>query len=144
MLGFAGLPLTGGFFAKFYAFAAAYETGWWWLMLVGVAATVVSLYYYLAVIRALYMRSPVELQFAAAGGSPPRELMLSSAVLGTLAVTVGTFFFVQPVIDWAQDAAGVPPALAVRARQPGSVPGTERRAGERVNFVTSYERAGSG
>ena len=105
MLGFAGLPLTGGFFAKFYAFAAAYETGWWWLMLVGVAATVVSLYYYLAVIRALYMRSPVELQFAAAGGSPPRELMLQTAVLGTLVVTVGTFFFVQPVIDWAQDAA---------------------------------------
>jgi NADH-quinone oxidoreductase subunit N len=27
MLGFAGLPLTGGFFAKFYAFAAAYQTG---------------------------------------------------------------------------------------------------------------------
>jgi NADH-quinone oxidoreductase subunit N len=109
MLGFAGLPLTGGFFAKFYAFAAAYETGWWWLMLVGVAATVVSLYYYLAVIRALYMRSPVELQFAAAGGSPPRELMLETAVLGTLIVTVGTFFFVQPVIDWAQDAASALP-----------------------------------
>ncbi len=105
MLGFAGLPLTGGFFAKFYAFAAAYDTGWWWLMLVGVAATVVSLYYYLAVIRALYMRSPVELQFAAAGGSPPRDALLHAAVFGSLTVTIATFFLVQPVIDWAQDAA---------------------------------------
>jgi hypothetical protein len=50
------------------------------------------------------MRSPAELQFAAVGGSPPRELMLETAVLGTLVVTVGTFFFVQPVIDRAQDA----------------------------------------
>src|SRR4051794_2154106 len=105
MLGFAGLPLTGGFFAKFYAFAAAYDTGWWWLMLVGVAATVVSLYYYLAVIRAFYMRSPVELQFAAAGGSPPRDALLHAAVFGSLAITIATFFLVQPVIDWAQDAA---------------------------------------
>jgi NADH-quinone oxidoreductase subunit N len=107
MLGFAGLPLTGGFFAKFYAFAAAYQTGWWWLMLVGVAATVVSLYYYLAVIRSMYMRSPAELQFgaAAAGGSPPRDWLLQSAVLGALAFTVGSFFFVQPIIDVARDAA---------------------------------------
>jgi NADH-quinone oxidoreductase subunit N len=105
MLGFAGLPLTGGFFAKFYAFAAAYQTGWWWLMLVGVAATVVSLYYYLAVIRSMYMRSPAELQFVAVGGSPPRDLLLHASVVGALAFTVGSFFFVQPIIDVARDAA---------------------------------------
>ena len=109
MLGFAGLPLTGGFFAKFYVFAAAYDTGWWWLMLVGVAATVISLYYYLAVIRAMYMRSAAELQFAAAGGSPPRELLLQGSVLGSVVVTVASFFFVQPIIDVARDAASALP-----------------------------------
>jgi NADH-quinone oxidoreductase subunit N len=105
MLGFAGLPLTGGFFAKFYVFAAAYETGWWWLMIVGVVATVISLYYYLAVIRSMYMRSAAELQFAGVGGSPPRDWLLQGSVLGALGVTVASFFFVQPIIDVARDAA---------------------------------------
>ena len=41
MLGFMGLPLTGGFVGKFYVFSAAYEAGWTWLVIVGVAATAV-------------------------------------------------------------------------------------------------------
>jgi NADH-quinone oxidoreductase subunit N len=109
MLGFAGFPLTGGFFGKFYVFAAAYDAGWAWLMIVGVAATVLSLYYYLAVIRAMFMRPSAELQFLPAGGSPPPERMLSVAVAGALAVTVGSFFAVQPIIDLARDAAGTLP-----------------------------------
>jgi NADH-quinone oxidoreductase subunit N len=106
MLGFAGFPLTGGFFGKFYVFAAAYDAGWAWLMIVGVAATVLSLYYYLAVIRAMFMRPSAELQFLPAGGSPPPERLLSAAVAAALAVTVGSFFAVQPIIDLARDAAG--------------------------------------
>ena len=73
MLGFAGLPLTGGFVGKFYVFSAAYDRGWIWLVIVGVIATAVSLYYYLAVIRAMYMRPAAELQLAPAAGQPPRE-----------------------------------------------------------------------
>jgi NADH-quinone oxidoreductase subunit N len=109
MLGFAGFPLTGGFFGKFYVFAAAYDAGWAWLMIVGVAATLVSLYYYLAVIRAMFMRPSAELQFLPAGGSPPSERMLSAAVAGALAVTVGSFFAVQPIIDLARDSAATLP-----------------------------------
>jgi NADH-quinone oxidoreductase subunit N len=105
MLGFAGLPLTGGFVGKFYAFSAAYEAGWTWLVIVGVAATAVSVYYYLAVVRALYMRSAIELRAAPAGGSPPREGLLQAAVVACLGVTVASFFAVQPLIDLAKDAA---------------------------------------
>jgi NADH-quinone oxidoreductase subunit N len=105
MLGFAGFPLTGGFFGKFYVFAAAYDAGWAWLMIVGVVATVVSLYYYLAVIRAMFMRPSAELQFLPAGGSPPPERMLTVAVAAALGVTIGSFFAVQPIIDLARDAA---------------------------------------
>jgi NADH-quinone oxidoreductase subunit N len=104
MLAFAGLPLTGGFVGKFYVFAAAYESGWWWLILAGVIATAISLYYYLAVIRSLYMRMP-EVQLAPAGGSPPREAVLQTAVVACMAVTVGAFFAVQPLIDVAEKAA---------------------------------------
>jgi NADH-quinone oxidoreductase subunit N len=105
MLGFAGLPPTGGFLGKFYVFSAAYEAGWTWLIIVGVAATAVSVYYYLAVVRALYMRSTIELRPAPAGGSPPRELMLQASVVVCLGVTIATFFVVQPLIDLAKDAA---------------------------------------
>jgi NADH-quinone oxidoreductase subunit N len=105
MLGFAGFPLTGGFVGKFYVFAAAWDRGWTWLIIVGVAATAVSLYYYLAVVRAIYMRPEAELQLSPAGGSPPREILLSSSVATCLAVTVASFFAVEPLIDLAKDAA---------------------------------------
>ncbi|HEV2712715.1 MAG TPA: NADH-quinone oxidoreductase subunit N [Gaiellaceae bacterium] len=104
MLAFAGLPLTGGFVGKFYVFAAAYDAGWWWLVLAGVIGTAISLYYYLAVVRALYMRMP-DIQLAPAGGSPPREALLQTAVFACMAVTVGSFFAVQPLIDLAEKAA---------------------------------------
>jgi len=107
MLGFAGLPLTGGFVGKFYVFAAAYRHGWIWLVIVGVVATAVSLYYYLGVIRSLYMRPAEELQLApVVGGSPPPERVLQAAVAAALVVTVGSFFAVQPLIDGAKHAAG--------------------------------------
>jgi NADH-quinone oxidoreductase subunit N len=105
MLGFAGFPLTGGFVGKFYVFAAAYERDWIWLMIVGVAATLVSLYYYLGVVRAMYFRSPVELQLMPAGGSPPREATLQVGVALAVVVTVGSFFAVQPLIEIAKKAA---------------------------------------
>ena len=64
LFGFAGLPLGGGFVAKFYVLSAAYQHGWTWLVIVGVVATLVSLYYYLAVVRAMYMRPSAELRLA--------------------------------------------------------------------------------
>jgi NADH-quinone oxidoreductase subunit N len=109
MLGFAGFPLTGGFVGKFYVFSAAYDRGWTWLVIVGVAATLVSLYYYLAVIRAMYMRPAAELGLSPIGGSPPREILLSSSVFAAMAINVGAFFAVQPLVDLAKNAAeGLP------------------------------------
>jgi NADH-quinone oxidoreductase subunit N len=107
MFGFAGLPLGGGFVGKFYVFAAAYDHGWIWLVIVGVIATLVSLYYYLGIVRAMYMRPSAELQVApVAGGSPPREALLQVSVAMALAVSVGSLFAVQPLIDLARHAAG--------------------------------------
>jgi NADH-quinone oxidoreductase subunit N len=105
MLSFAGLPPTGGFVGKFFVLSSAYERGWTWLVIVGVIGTLISLYYYLAVIRALYMRSPLEMQLAPSGGSPPREVLLGSSVFVSMAVVVGSFFAVQPLIDMAGKAA---------------------------------------
>jgi NADH-quinone oxidoreductase subunit N len=108
MLGFAGLPPTGGFLGKFYVFSAAYDHGWLWLVIVGIAATAVSLYYYLAVIRALYMRPSAELQLAV-GGQPPRDALLQLGVVACLVVAVGSFFGVQPLVDLAKHAVAALP-----------------------------------
>ena len=105
MLGFIGFPLTGGFVAKFYVFAAAYERGWWWMVVIGVVASMVSAAYYLGVVRAMFMRESAELQLAPAGGSPPRDWALRTAVVVCLAVTVLSFFAVEPLIEVAELAA---------------------------------------
>jgi NADH-quinone oxidoreductase subunit N len=110
MLSMAGFPLTGGFLGKLFVFSAIYEAGWWWLVVVGVLATALSLAYYLNVVRALYMRSgEVRGDVVAAGGSPPRDLLLEAAVGAGLVVTIGSFFFVQPLVDLASDAAAALP-----------------------------------
>ena len=106
MLSMAGFPLTGGFLGKLFVFSAIYEAGWWWLVVIGVLATALSLAYYLNVVRALYMRSgEVRGDVVAAGGSPPRDSLLDAAVAAGLVVTIGSFFFVQPLVDLASDAA---------------------------------------
>jgi NADH-quinone oxidoreductase subunit N len=107
MLGFMGMPLTGGLIGKFYVFAAAYESDLWWLIVAGVIATAISLYYYLGVVRALYLRPAAEpgMRPVVAGGSPPRDPLLHAGVALCVAVTVGSFFFVQPLIELASDAA---------------------------------------
>jgi NADH-quinone oxidoreductase subunit N len=115
MFGFAGLPLGGGFVGKFYVFAAAYRHGWVWLVIVGVLATLVSLYYYLGIVRAMYMRPSEELQVqpggtvAVSGGAPAAEKLLHVAVGAALAVSVGSLFAVQPLIDLARHAASALP-----------------------------------
>jgi NADH-quinone oxidoreductase subunit N len=105
MLGMLGFPLTGGFIGKFYVFAAAYEHGFWWLIVAGVVATMISAYYYLGIVRAMYFRESAELHLAPAGGSPPYDPLLTTAVVISLVVTVGSFFAVQPLIDVAESAA---------------------------------------
>jgi NADH-quinone oxidoreductase subunit N len=108
MLSMAGFPLTGGFLGKLFVFSAIYEAGWWWLVVIGVLATALSLAYYLNVVRSLYMRAgdaPAAGAVLAAGGSPPRDLLLDVTLGATLAVTIGSFFFVQPLVDLASDAA---------------------------------------
>ena len=45
----------------------------------------------------------------AAGGSPRRDLLLDAAVGAAVVVTIGSFFFVQPLVDMARDAAAALP-----------------------------------
>jgi NADH-quinone oxidoreductase subunit N len=106
---FIGLPPGGLFTGKLYAFAAAVDRDWIWLVIAGVVATAISVYYYLAIIRALYMRSEAELQLAPAGGAPPRDVALSISVALSLGVVFASFVLVEPLIDLAEKAVRAVP-----------------------------------
>ena len=57
MLSFTGMPLTLGFWGKFYLFRTVVEGGYVGLALVGLITSVVSAYYYLRVIVVMFMKS---------------------------------------------------------------------------------------
>ena len=77
MISLAGIPPTGGFFAKFYVFKLGLEAGYLWVVIVAIIATIVSLYYYFRVIVLMYMREKEEGQLR----TPEKGFSLLPAVL---------------------------------------------------------------
>lgn len=55
MISLAGIPPTGGFFAKFYLFKVGIEAGYLSVVLIAIIATIVSFFYYLRVVMVMYM-----------------------------------------------------------------------------------------
>jgi len=62
LLSLIGIPVTGGFFAKFYVFTAALQANLVGLVIIGVLNSAVGAYYYLRIIVAMYMREAREQQ----------------------------------------------------------------------------------
>lgn len=60
MLSLIGIPITGGFLAKFYVFQAAMQSNLTGLVIIGVINSAIAAYYYLRVIVVMYMREPRE------------------------------------------------------------------------------------
>ena len=57
LLSLAGIPLTAGFFAKYYMLASVVKAGGSvWLVIVAVLFAAVSVYYYFRVIQAMYFK----------------------------------------------------------------------------------------
>jgi NADH-quinone oxidoreductase subunit N len=60
LLSLIGIPITGGFFAKFYVFSAALQANLVGLVIIGVLNSAVASYYYLRLIVVMYMRDARE------------------------------------------------------------------------------------
>ena len=54
------MPLTGGFFGKFYIFRAALDSHLVWLTVLGLLNSAVAAYYYLRLLVVMYMHEPGE------------------------------------------------------------------------------------
>ncbi|MDQ6676095.1 MAG: NADH-quinone oxidoreductase subunit N [Acidobacteriota bacterium] len=58
LLSLIGVPLTGGFFGKFYIFKAALQSNLIWLTVLGLLNSAVAAYYYLRIMVMMYMQEP--------------------------------------------------------------------------------------
>jgi NADH-quinone oxidoreductase subunit N len=85
LLSLAGIPLTGGFFAKYYMLVSVVKTGsYMWLVVVAVLFAAVSVYYYFRLIQAMYFK---EGDAAAEEFSP--SLKVGLVALAALIVVIG-------------------------------------------------------
>lgn len=100
LLSLIGIPMTGGFFAKFYVFSAALKSNIVWLAVIGFLNSAVGAYYYLRIIVAMYMKDA------------RKEVPVSPVPLGlTVALAVSMFatlylgLFPDQVLQYAQHSA---------------------------------------
>jgi NADH-quinone oxidoreductase subunit N len=101
LLSLIGVPLTAGFFGKFYIFKAALDSNLVWLTVLGLLNSAVAAYYYLRVLVVMYMRDPSE----SVEGLPPAGGALKIAVYGSAVATLLLGIVPSIVLDFANRAA---------------------------------------
>jgi NADH-quinone oxidoreductase subunit N len=101
LLSLIGVPLTAGFFGKFYIFRAALQADLVWLTVLGLLTSAVAAYYYLRIIVIMYMQEPAE----ATADLPPLSGGLGATVwisaLGTLVLGI----FPSLILNFAGNSA---------------------------------------
>lgn len=94
LLSLAGIPLTAGFFAKYYMLASVIKSGTYlWLVIAAVLFAAVSVYYYFRVIQAMYFKT----------GEPVTEEINPGFKTGLLilaAIIVLLGIFPQALLNW--------------------------------------------
>src|SRR3989441_1322002 len=98
LLSLLGLPVTAGFFGKFYIFKAAVNSHLLWLAVLMAINSVIGAYYYLRVIVVMYMREPSAEAAALAPVQFPVGVNL--ALLITFAGTILFGVYPNPVINF--------------------------------------------
>ncbi len=81
LLSLAGIPVTGGFLAKFYVVTAGASAGMWALILILVITSVIGLFYYLRVVVTLYKRVPEKAPRAQIHASGASYVLVALAIL---------------------------------------------------------------
>ena len=98
LLSLLGLPVTAGFFGKFYIFKAAVNSHLLWLAVLMAINSVIGAYYYLRVIVVMYMREPSA--EAVALGPVSFPFSVSMVLLITSVATILFGVYPNPVINF--------------------------------------------
>ncbi|OGR44733.1 MAG: hypothetical protein A2X35_05390 [Elusimicrobia bacterium GWA2_61_42] len=99
MFSLAGVPPLAGFFAKFYAFSGAVNSGFTGLVVIAILMSAVSMYYYLKVTVVMYMKPAVGEHTEEAPGVAEAVIFLLAA--GVILAGV----FSRPLLALAADAS---------------------------------------
>ncbi|MFY9908047.1 MAG: NADH-quinone oxidoreductase subunit N [Terriglobales bacterium] len=96
LMSLIGIPITGGFFAKFYVLSAALKSNLVGLAIILVLNSALGAYYYLRIIVLMYMREP-------RSEVPVTGLSLTAALAISVCVVLTLFLGVAPgrVLDYA-------------------------------------------
>jgi len=100
LLSLIGIPMTGGFFAKFYVFSAAMQAHLIGLTLIGVINSAIGAYYYLRIIVVMYMKESRK-------EVPVARVPLGLGVALTICVVTTLYLGLLPdrVLQYAQHSA---------------------------------------
>ncbi len=113
LIALIGIPFTGGFFGKFYAFSAALHSGLIWLGILGLFNSGVAAFYYLRLLTSAYSKPSETLPMESMARVRPALLI---ALLITVAATLMLGIFPGQVLNSAKaGAATLYPAPAVPA-----------------------------
>ncbi|SDS83911.1 NADH dehydrogenase subunit N [Paraoerskovia marina] len=106
LLSLAGIPLTGGFIAKYTSFQAGIASGATWLAVIGVLTSVVAVFFYVRIIVLFYFTTPDE---ESTDHAPVKVLGMGGPAGVTVVVcAVAVIFlgvFPSPVLDLVAQAA---------------------------------------
>jgi NADH:ubiquinone oxidoreductase subunit 2 (subunit N) len=58
LLALGGIPITGGFFAKYFVFLSLVAGGLWWLAIIAIINSAISVFYYFRVILYMFGKPP--------------------------------------------------------------------------------------
>ena len=100
LLSLIGIPITGGFFAKFYVFSAALQANLVGLVIIGVLNSAIASYYYLRIIVVMYMREARE-----DIGLPRIPFALGTALAISVVATIYLGVLPGRVLDYAARTA---------------------------------------
>ena len=88
LLSLIGVPLTGGFFGKFYIFRAALQSNLVWLTVLGLLNSAVAAYYYLRLLVVMYMYEPGEVANTIEPLTPGLRAALILPAIGTIVLGI--------------------------------------------------------
>lgn len=101
LLALAGIPLTGGFFAKYLLFLSLIEGGLWWLAVIAILNSAISVFYYFRVILYMFGKDPKE------GADFNLENSVKVPVYVSAVITVA----LSVLVIWFPTMIGIAPGL---------------------------------
>ena len=90
LLSLAGIPLTAGFFSKYFMLLSAMKTGqMFWLVILGIVCAAISVYYYFRVIQSMYFKDAEQAPSVEVSGGFKTMLVITAAIVILLGIKPG-------------------------------------------------------